>query len=414
MSDEQLSVAGGADGIVARTDDLYALADVVQKVRLTIADVSATLSSPWLRLRLAEASRVDPFAAVDVEQRLDELIVWPSPLCFATDGATRLWLTLLAAAAGYEHTEDGIFGAFLAAVGDLFVGACEFALGQTDSAEDRVFEALPGLTPLAMRELEQWGVIPDPATIADGHPVLHDLGPDRRVLVRTPPTDLGDLVRQLALRNEGRHGEISVSVVTDADGTEHAIVDIPGTKSWNLSPNPDATSVGTDLRAMAGLDTSYEEGVMQALAAAGVGRQTDVMLVGHSEGGIIAINTARDAVRSGRFRITHVVTAGSPIGEVSEQLPRSVQVLALENDDDVVPATDSAGNPEAPNLTTVHVADEHDSIGGNHSLDDTYVPEADAADASGNASIDAFVAGAGRFLTGVATRTHAYQITRGF
>jgi pimeloyl-ACP methyl ester carboxylesterase len=205
-----------------------------------------------------------------------------------------------------------------------------------------------------------------------------------------------------------------VSIVTDADGTEHAIVDIPGTKSWNLSPNPDVTSVGTDLRAMAGLDTSYEEGVMQALTAAGVGPHMDVMLVGHSEGGIIAINTARDAMRSGRFRITHVVTAGSPIGEVSEQLPRSVQVLALENDDDVVPATDSADNPEEPNLTTVHVADEHESIGGNHSLDETYVPEADAADASGNASVDAFLAGAGRFLTGVATRTHAYQITRGF
>jgi pimeloyl-ACP methyl ester carboxylesterase len=116
--------------------------------------------------------------------------------------------------------------------------------------------------------------------------------------------------------------------------------------------------VGTDLRAMAGLNTSYEEGVMQALDAAGVGPHTDVMLVGHSEGGIIAINTARDAVRSGRFRVTHVVTAGSPIGEVSDELPRSVQVLALENDDDVVPATDSADNPEDPNITTVHVADE--------------------------------------------------------
>ena len=414
MSDEQISVVGGADGIVARTEDLYALADIVEKVRLTIADVSATLGSPWLRMQLAEASRVDPFAAIDVEQRLDELIGWPSPLCLATDRAAQLWLTLLAAATSYEHTEDGVFGAFLAAVGDLFVGACEFAIGQRHAAEDRVFDALPGLTPLAMREIKQWGVIPDPATIADGHPVLHDLGADKRLLVRTPPTDLGDLVRRLSLRDEGRHGEISVSIVTDADHTEHAIVDIPGTKSWNLSPNPDVTSVGTDLRAMAGLNTSYEEGVMQALDAAGVGPHTDVMLVGHSEGGIIAINTARDAVRSGRFRVTHVVTAGSPIGEVSDELPRSVQVLALENDDDVVPATDSADNPEDPNITTVHVADEHDSIGGNHSLDETYVPEADAADASGNASIDAFLGGAGRFLTGVTTRTHAYQITRGF
>ena len=165
---------------------------------------------------------------------------------------------------------------------------------------------------------------------------------------------------------------------------------------------------------MAGLDTSYEQGIMRALTAAGVGPNTDVMLVGHSEGGIVAINTARDAVRSGRFRVTHVVTAGAPIGKVSEPLPRSVQVLALENDDDVVPATDSAANPEGPNITTVHTSEEHDSIGSNHSLDETYVPEAQAADVSDNVSIDAFLVGAAKFLTGVTARTHAYQITRGF
>jgi len=414
VSAEQISVVGGVDGIVARTDDLYALADVVQKVRLTMSDVLDTLTSPVLHLQVAEASHVDPFASIDVEEQLNGLTAWPSPLCSATEAATRLWLTLVAAAASYEDTEDGIFGSFLSAVGDLFAGMCEFALGNTDAAEDRVFDALPGLTPLVMAELKQWGVIPDPATIPDGHPVLHDLGRDDRVVVRTPPRDLGDLVRQLAVRDEGLHGEISVSIVTDVDGTEHAIVDIPGTKSWNLSPNPDVTSVGTDLRAMAGLDTSYEEGIMWALTAAGVGPNTDVMLVGHSEGGIVAINTARDAVRSGRFRVTHVVTAGAPIGKVSEQLTRSVEVLALENDDDVVPATDSAANPERPNITTVHIDDEHDSIGGNHSLDETYLPEARAADVSDNASIDAFLAGAGRFLSGVTTRTHAYQITRGF
>jgi hypothetical protein len=365
-------------------------------------------------MHLAAESESDPLAVIGIVNELEALVSWPSPLPRAIGAADALWWNVTIAAWNYEDAEGGVFGAFLAAIGDMFVGVCDLAIGHSDEAEDRAFDALPGLTPLAMAELRQWGLIPDPATIPDGHPVLHDLGRDARASTRTPPRGLGDLVRGVALRDEGRHGEISVSIVTDADGTEHVIVDIPGTKSWNLSPNPDVTSVGTDIRAMAGLDTSYEEGIMLALGAAGVGPHTDVMLVGHSEGGIVAINTARDAVRSGRFNITHVVTAGAPIGEVSEQVPSSVQVLALENDGDIVPATDSADNPDEPNITTVHVSDQHDSIGGNHGLDDTYVPEADAADASGNASVAAFLASAGQFLTGVRTRTHAYQITRGF
>ena len=69
---------------------------------------------------------------------------------------------------------------------------------------------------------------------------------------------------------------------------------------------------------------------------------TEVMLVGHSEGGIVAVDAARDAAASGRFRITHVVTAGSPVGDLAGELPTTVQLLALENTADVVPALDNA------------------------------------------------------------------------
>ena len=137
-----------------------------------------------------------------------------------------------------------------------------------------------------------------------------------------------------------------MSFVTGTDGRRRAIVDIPGTKSWNPAPVADVTSVGTDILAIAGHDTSYERGVFAALADAGVRPDDQVMLVGHSEGGIVAVNAARDAAASGRFRVTHVVTAGSPVGALAAELPSSVQLLALENTADVVPALDDVPNPD--------------------------------------------------------------------
>jgi hypothetical protein len=136
------------------------------------------------------------------------------------------------------------------------------------------------------------------------------------------------------------------------------------------------------------------------------------MLVGHSEGGILAVKAATHAHRSGRFRVTHVVTAGAPVGTVARKLPDDVRVLALENSADVVPHCDGADNPDRPNITTVTADLEHDSIGANHSLDTTYEPEARAADASPNASIKGFTASADGFLSGTSMSTHAFVITR--
>jgi pimeloyl-ACP methyl ester carboxylesterase len=411
---EPITVSGGSDSIAATTEELRALASVVLGARDTIADIVGMLDSGSLYVAIAGASDADPVAAAELELRLRALVQGPGELFAANRATQQLYTALDSAATRYDNTDLELFFSFLAALGHLFVALSDTGRGNMHGAEDHFYDALPGLTPLAMTELRLWGVTPDPVTIADGHAVLHPLGADTSTMSLTPPRTVGDLMRALAVRDGGRAGEISVSIVTEADGRQAAIVDIPGTKSWTLAPTADVTSVGTDLRAMAGLDTSYEDGVLAALRAADVGPATDVMLVGHSEGGIIAVNTARDARRTGEFRITHVITAGAPIGDVLGRLPGSVQVLALENERDVVPATDSAENPDEPNITTVTVDDQHDSIVGNHSLDDTYIPEADAVDASDNGSIEQFRHSASRFLNGESVLTHGYLITRGY
>ena len=97
-----------------------------------------------------------------------------------------------------------------------------------------------------------------------------------------------------------------------------------------------------------------QRGIAEALALAGASAGDPVMLVGHSQGGMVAAQAAADSA-SGAFayNVIHVLTAGSPIGLAD--VPDDVQVLALENNNDVVPHLDSTDNPRSPNVTSVTV-----------------------------------------------------------
>src|SRR5207244_3061996 len=140
----------------------------------------------------------------------------------------------------------------------------------------------------------------------------------------------------------------------------------------------------------------------------GVTRDDDVMLVGHSEGGLVAVTAARDAVRSGEFRVTHVVTAGSPIGLTADEVPRGVQVLALENAHDLVPHLDGTTNPDRPNVTTVTGDHACAGIIACHEIGESYRPIAGAVDASHNASIRTFLSSAQPYLNATEVQTKTF------
>ena len=203
-----------------------------------------------------------------------------------------------------------------------------------------------------------------------------------------------------------------MSFVKSADGRRRAIVDIPGTKSWDAGASSDVTSMSTNARAIVGARSTYERGILRAMADSGIRPDEEVMLVGHSEGGAVAVTAARDAVRSKRFAVTHVVTAGAPIGRTVGELPESVRVLALENRADVVPNLDGAGNPSRPNVTTATFEVDHDDIVQNHALRESYAVGAAQCDASDDPSVRAFVDSADGFLSGTSEATHDYLITR--
>lgn len=420
MSDS-ITVSGGTDGTSARFEDMLAVAKLLDQAA---TDVEDALGFVLLAGLLGAAGDgLDLISAIEMKAILVELASPFGPAAGVAhrlrDDAARLQFAVMA----YITADTGIFdeiGHAFSAVGhasvaigdgalDLMRGKGVVAAWQDILADDPgLVDFVANYSALGAIERAFGGYYPD------GHAVVHDLGIDSRAAVSTPPRNLADLVRGLAVRYDGAAGEISVAFVIDADGVRRAIVDIPGTKSWDPLPTSDVTSLSTNARALVGAPTSYEQGVLIAMARAGV-RPTDaVMLVGHSEGGMVAVNAARDAVRSERFNITHVVTAGSPIGHTAGGLPARVRVLALENDTDIVPHADGCSNPDRRNITTVTVHHGDGSIIDDHDLRDSYAPGAHDADVSGNASVRDFVDSANDFLDGTTERTHAYLVTRSY
>lgn len=128
------------------------------------------------------------------------------------------------------------------------------------------------------------------------------------------------------------------------------VVMVPGTKGGLGGPQPMNWRSNLDLAAGRDSDSSaaVEAALEQAMAAEGAdSRKEPVMLVGHSQGGLVAAHLARKFADQKRYNVTHVVTFGSPVGRM--RAPAHVQQLNIEQRQDVVPRTDagSTGSRES-------------------------------------------------------------------
>ena len=417
-----VSVRGGADGIEAHYDDMVEAARLFGRAATDTGGASLALHGYLLDPGIYSSGLFDPVGAADFEAELAAALDGPGGLSWVAAEWGLLDVQLRSAAAAYLAADrldaaahdmlDGFVRLPAAAVQS---GETLARTGSVAGALNRLLTADPELLDQAIgafggvRGTFAGGVS---ALLWDGHAVVRDGGVDQDPEAAAPPRCLADVMAGLALRNYARHGEIDVRLLTRADGSRAVIVDIPGTKSWDPLPNGDVTSLATNVRAVAGRPTAYEHGVLTAMQRAGVTPADDVMLVGHSEGGMVAVRTAIDATASGRFHISHVVTAGSPIGAVAARVPARVQVLALENSGDLVPHADGATNPDRTNITTVAIRRDHGTVSANHDIEESYLPGAADVDASGDASVRAFLGSAQRFFDARDVQTSRYVITR--
>ncbi|WP_432506301.1 hypothetical protein [Kineococcus arenarius] len=157
-------------------------------------------------------------------------------------------------------------------------------------------------------------------------------------------------------------GVVRLERVTHADGSVAWIVEVPGTQDWTPLPAAGGTPMDltTNLRAVAGQPTATTAAVAEAMRLAGVGAQEPVMLAGHSQGGLTAAALASDEAFLQAYRVTHVVTAGSPVDGI--RVPAGVRVLSLEHTGDLVPALDGEAARGSASRTVVRrdVGDDPD------------------------------------------------------
>jgi hypothetical protein len=164
-------------------------------------------------------------------------------------------------------------------------------------------------------------------------------------------SNLADLVAGVDKADElTKSGQpsILVSKVTGPNGETSWIVSIPPTAQMVGGKNP--FDVVSDVETM-GLDSGdMVTGVLKALKAAGVGSRDQILMIGHSLGGLTAAAVVSSAEFQKRYAPPAIITMGSPIAPIP--IPANVRVLALEHTEDTLVALGGT-TPRTSNITTV-------------------------------------------------------------
>ena len=430
-----LTVGGGAGGTEAKLEDLAAMGELTDDVAGDTLGIAMSCQKFLVEPDVIASALLDPGGAARFEAAMLGALDGPTGLT-ATSATIGLRGVALRATSSAYQTMDQLNAQALDAVRWMEGAAAvanplgTAAVAGTIAADvylnydgdwqrylvehPGLVDQLIGMSPGAISAL---GLPTDLATLMDGvaavypdgEPKVTDNGVDPAGA--TPPHGVGDIIDELGVRN-GTDSNIDVRRVVGADGKVAYIVDIPGTKVWNL-PGGDkgsANDFGTNIDALAGNETVLQKGIEDAMRRAGIGPNDPVMLVGHSQGGMVAARAANDFVTSGSYNVTHVVTAGSPVGRMP--IPDGVQVLSLENNGDIVPHLDASENPSSDNRTTVKFDNQSGTIGGNHAIQHNYADAAHQVDSSTDPSVRRFRDSAGAFTGGVSVETHQYRVDR--
>lgn len=224
----------------------------------------------------------------------------------------------------------------------------------------------------------------------------------------TPAGSLGSVMHRVADLEHAPDASLAVERVVGPDGVSRYVVELPGMRHMGASSDPqDLTG---SITAVVAHSTAYTRCVTEALDAAGVARGADVMLIGHSEGGIVAMDLAGDpSFNGGRVTVTHVVAAGSPISSKQVVAGSATKVFSVEDVNDIVTHLDAADSAvETPDrLTYQFSADYHDVIATHDP--DRYAERIDGLDDSPNPLFQQFRAGVAPYLSGE-TSTFVFKL----
>ncbi|MCU1437434.1 MAG: hypothetical protein JWP66_521 [Naasia sp.] len=162
--------------------------------------------------------------------------------------------------------------------------------------------------------------------VSTGRPAVSQVaaGPAR------PPSSLADLAARVPPTGGGAP-QVRIERYATSTGTRFAVylggtATVKGTDPWDL---------GSDVAGMSSVPADSVVAATDAMRAAGIGPADPVVLVGYSQGGLIASRIAE----GGGFRIDGVLALASP------SPASAAPTLSLEHADDPVPALAGAAPP---------------------------------------------------------------------
>lgn len=219
-----------------------------------------------------------------------------------------------------------------------------------------------------------------------------------------PPPSIGSMLHRVGDLEDQPAASIAVQRVAGTDGVARYVVVLSGMRSMTNTSDPeDLLGSGA---ALVRTTTNYTTCVREAIDAALVPRGAQVLLVGHSEGGIVAMDLAGDpAFNGGRVRVQQVVAAGSPISSKPVAQGSGTRVLSIENVNDIVTHLDAAGPPashQSVERLTYRFANDQHNIVASHDVS-LYARQAAGLADSPNPLMIAVQAGLRPFMDGSAT-----------
>lgn len=157
-------------------------------------------------------------------------------------------------------------------------------------------------------------------------------------------------------------GEIEIRHIDGSDPPRYVVL----LKGIDGFVQPDSHDSVTDLNAALiermQKDGRWSRAVERAMDQADIPADAQVMLVGHSGGGIVAANLAGNEEFLSKYHVTHVLTNGSGVTDKLSSAAGDVKVLMLDHNTDVVARTIQTPFPPGHGDGTTHIA---------HSFEDT-------------------------------------------
>lgn len=145
-------------------------------------------------------------------------------------------------------------------------------------------------------------------------------------------------------------GVVRVTTIETPDGPR-VIVSVPGTEEplWDPRTGSNSMDLTGNLVTAGGGTSTMTQAVELAMQNADIPPGAEVMMVGHSQGGMTVTDLLSDADFVSEYNVTNAVTLGSPID--STHIDPSVSVLEVQHEHDLVPRLDMGDglyNPISP------------------------------------------------------------------